>query len=335
MKKPAQPHHVHATRVVLFGVLLIAVGLVRVNAHALPSSTKQAVLAYAVSMSRSELFAEANASRTVNGLAPFSLNGALNNSAQAKAQHMADNNYWAHVAPDGTQPWYFFTAAGYNYSKAGENLAYGFSNSYTTNQGWMNSPSHRANILGDYVEVGFGIVNAPSFQGGENTIVVAHYGTQIGYSAPAPAPEPAPAPSPAPVSNPTPATSSEPTPVNDTTPAAPETPDPVVQPPTEQQEATKDATADQTAPTAPVAVGVAKSVSVFESIRTGAVPGVAALSLTLTVLTAFGYALSHRALMKHAFATGEHFVVAHPTFDAFALALALALILSTTAARLQ
>ena len=71
------------------------------------------------------LLAENNASRAANGLGAFSLNSQLNNSAQAKAQNMADNNYWAHVAPDGTQPG-IFEAAGYTYSAAGENLAYGF-----------------------------------------------------------------------------------------------------------------------------------------------------------------------------------------------------------------
>lgn len=100
-------HHIHAMRIILLGMLLIAVSIVRIDAHALPRMTKPSVLAYATSMSRSDLFAAANSSRAANGLAPFTLNGQLNNSAQAKAQHMADNNYWAHVAPDGTQPWYF------------------------------------------------------------------------------------------------------------------------------------------------------------------------------------------------------------------------------------
>lgn len=325
-------HHIHAMRIILLGMLLIAVSIVRIDAHAMPTLTKPSVLAYATSMSRSDLFAAANASRAANGLGPFTLNGQLNNSAQAKAQHMADNNYWAHVAPDGTQPWYFFEAAGYDYIRAGENLAYGFSTSYATNDGWMNSPSHRANVLGDYVDVGFGIVNSPSFQGGENTIVVAHYGTQASYTSPAPAPAPAPTPTPsvqpsattAPTPAPTPAAApSEPTTQEQQTPIEekkPETP-------------TKEDTA--VAPAVPVATGVIKNVSVLDSIKSGSIPGVATVSLVITLVTAFGYAFSHRALMKHAFATSEQFVVAHPTFDAIALFVALALILSTTAARLQ
>ena len=333
-------HHFHAVRVILLGLLLVAVSIVRIDAHAAPVLTKPSVLAYATSMSRGDLFAAANASRAANGLGGFSLNGQLNNAAQAKAQHMADHNYWAHVAPDGTQPWYFFEAAGYNYRKAGENLAYGFSTSYGTNDGWMNSPSHRANILGDYVDVGFGIVNSPSFQGGENTIVVAHYGTQMSYSPPAPAaPAPTPAPAPAPTPAPTPVSpapvSTDPTPTTETTPN-PEQKTPVLTPSESEEETAQPAENENAeAAVAPVAIGVAKNVSVLETIRSGTLPGVAAASLVLTMITAFGYALTHRALVKHAFATGESFVITHPTFDAIALFLALMLILTTTAARLQ
>lgn len=328
-------HHIHAMRILLFGMLLIAVSLVRIDANSLPSLTKQSVLSYATSMSRGDLHAAANASRAANGLGALTLNGQLNNAAQAKAQHMADNNYWAHVAPDGTQPWYFFEAAGYNYIRAGENLAYGFSTSYATNDGWMNSPSHRANILGDYIDVGFGIVNSATFQGGENTIVVAHYGTQASYTPPAPAPAPTPAPAPSPSVQPS--TTSTPAAPTASTPT--ETPtDPTAEPTTAKEEPTKETeTKEDTvvAPVAPVATGVIKNVSVLDSIKSGSIPGVATISLVITLVTAFGYALSHRALMKHAFATSEHFVITHPTVDAVALFVALTLILTTTAARLQ
>ncbi len=322
----------------LLVVVLVAVTLVKIDATALPSLTRQQVLAYATSMSRGELHAAANASRAANGLAPLTLNGALNNSAQAKAQHMADNDYWAHVAPDGTQPWYFFGAAGYSYTNAGENLAYGFDTSYAVNQGWMNSPGHRANILGQYIDVGFGIVNAPSFQGGQNTIVVAHYATPVAAPAPPPPPPPAPEPSPAPSSLPSstasqpptsgnapaPTDSSEPTDtINDTSEAAP------------SEEAQENQSEESAAPVVPITTGATRAVSVFEQLRSGTIPGVALVSLTMTLVAALGFALTHRPIVRHAFSTGEHFVLAHPTFDAVTLTIALTLILTTTAAYLQ
>jgi hypothetical protein len=96
---------------------------------------------------------------------------------------MIDNDYWAHIAPDGTTPWSFIDDAGYVYIKAGENLAYGFATSSGTVDGWMNSPGHRANILDEeFEEVGFGILDGPNFQDDENTVVVAIYATP--YSLP-------------------------------------------------------------------------------------------------------------------------------------------------------
>jgi len=318
----------------LLVVVLVAVTLVKIDATALPSLTRQQVLAYATSMSRGELHAAANASRAANGLAPLTLNGALNNSAQAKAQHMADNDYWAHGTRRYAAPWYFFGAAGYSYTNAGENLAYGFDTSYAVNQGWMNSPGHRANILGQYIDVGFGIVNAPSFQGGQNTIVVAHYATPVAAPAPPPAPEPSPAPSSLPSSTasqpptsgnaPAPTDSSEPTDTtNDTSEAAP------------SEEAQENQSEESAAPVVPITTGATRAVSVFEQLRSGTIPGVALVSLTMTLVAALGFALTHRPIVRHAFSTGEHFVLAHPTFDAVTLTIALTLILTTTAAYLQ
>jgi hypothetical protein len=200
MTQKHKKHVFHLRRIGLFSALLVAFFVVRLDAGSLPAgASKPHVLAYASEMSRGGLLSGTNAARSANGFGAFALNSQLNNSAQAKAQDMANKNYWAHVAPDGTQPWYFFDQAGYSYIKAGENLAYGFSTSQAAVDGWMNSPSHRANILGDYIEVGFGIVNTPNYQSnGEQTIVVAHYGTQQ-TSAPTAAPAaPAATPTPAP-----------------------------------------------------------------------------------------------------------------------------------------
>lgn len=338
-RQMSKMYHFHALRILLFGVVLMAVSVVKVNAHGLPGLTKPQVLAYASSISRGDLLSAANASRAANGLGSLALNGLLNSSAQAKAQHMADNNYWAHVAPDGTQPWYFFEAAGYNYSAAGENLAYGFDTSAAVNQGWMNSAGHRANILGAYADVGFGIVNSPNYQGGENTIVVAHYGSQV---TPDPTPAPAPTTTPAPTPAPTPPTPQAAPPAQPSSPA-PTSPTPSTVTSVEgssggdisQDNPPKETPVSPEAAPAPVATAAAKNVTVFESLRAGTLPPVAVASLVLTFVAAAGYAVTHRSLIRHAYATGEGFVLAHPTLDAMILATALLLILGTTAARLQ
>ena len=150
-----------------------------------PLLSRRGVLAYATNMSRESLLSATNKQRTANGRGALALNEKLSSAAQAKAKDMADKNYWAHVSPDGKQPWYFFDQAGYKYYKAGENLAYGFLDSDSTITGWMNSESHRENLLdSQFQEVGFGYINVANYQDkGEETIIVALYGKPIVASA--------------------------------------------------------------------------------------------------------------------------------------------------------
>ncbi len=139
------------------------------------------VLAYATNMSDSGLLDSTNKERQDNGLNPLTYSTTLDQAAQAKAEDMAKRDYWSHNTPDGKEPWIFIDSAGYKYFKAAENLAYGFESSRSAVVGWMNSPSHRANILdGDLKEVGFGIVNVENYQNkGPETIVVAMYGLPV------------------------------------------------------------------------------------------------------------------------------------------------------------
>lgn len=139
---------------------------------------RSAVLAYATNMSDDGLLEATNTERLKAGLSQLSYDSTLDAAAQAKAEDMADRNYWSHNTPDGKEPWAFIDQTGYRYYKAAENLAYGFATSGGAVNGWMNSPGHRANILDPQLrEVGFGIANIPNYQGnGPETLVVAMYG---------------------------------------------------------------------------------------------------------------------------------------------------------------
>jgi hypothetical protein len=136
------------------------------------------VLSYATDISSSGLLTATNSQRTKNGAQALKINSQLAAAAQAKAEDMATRNYWSHLTPEGKEPWIFIDRTGYDYLKAGENLAYGFSSSNKTVAGWMNSKSHRANLLDvRYLDVGFGFANSPDYQKeGPETIVVALYG---------------------------------------------------------------------------------------------------------------------------------------------------------------
>jgi hypothetical protein len=129
----------------------------------------------------SALLNDTNQQRLNDQEKPLALNSQLDAAAQAKANDMVTRNYWSHNTPDGRTPWSFITAAGYNYQAAGENLAYGFNSADDAVTGWMNSPTHRANILNaDYQDVGFGVAQSPNYQGqGPATVVVAEYGQPV------------------------------------------------------------------------------------------------------------------------------------------------------------
>lgn len=329
MKQKHRKHIFHLQRVGLFGVLLIAFFIVRIDAGAMPQPAHHGsrVLAYATEMSRSALLSGTNNARAANGLAPLNLDSQLNSSAQAKAQDMADKDYWAHVSPDGTQPWYFFDQAGYVYVRAGENLAYGFTTSQGVIDGWMNSPSHRDNVLGDYYDVGFGIVNAPNYQSsGEETIVVAHYGARA--MAPAPTAPVAPAPT-APATQTAPAAPAPTTPT-ETAPVAetPATPTPVAS--NETTKSSPEPTTISPISKAPVKTAEKSRVSVLSMMVAKNAPVAALASLVLVCFATVGYALTHRMAFQHAVTAGEHFVVAHPGLDSGIIAAITSLILLTT-----
>lgn len=177
-KQSNSVYHLHVLRVLLVGVLIFAFFLVRGDMPlTAPANNNGQVLAYSTDMSVDKLLAATNSARINTSLAPLAMNQQLNISAQAKADDMVKNNYWSHESPDGSQPWIFFEKADYKYSAAGENLAYGFTDSKSTIEAWLKSPSHRSNLLGKYKEVGFGIASSSHYQGGNYTVIVAHYAT--------------------------------------------------------------------------------------------------------------------------------------------------------------
>ena len=134
------------------------------------------VLSYASNININTLLDETNKIRQQKGLSTLRMNQSLSNAASKKAQHMFKNNYWAHVAPDGTQPWFFILNEKYDYSYAGENLAKNFNNSRDVVEAWYKSPSHRENLLnGNYDDIGFAVVNGV-LDGYETTLVVQMFG---------------------------------------------------------------------------------------------------------------------------------------------------------------
>lgn len=118
-----------------------------------------------------------NSTRQSSGLNTLNTNSKLESAAFAKANDMLAKGYFAHVSPDGKQPWDFISTTGYNYVYAGENLAIGYNNNQEVMTAWMNSSSHRENILNpNYQEIGMATVNG-KYQGTETTVIVQEFGS--------------------------------------------------------------------------------------------------------------------------------------------------------------
>lgn len=104
------------------------------------------------------------------------INHKLNQASNSKAQDMFKKQYWAHVSPDGVQSWKWLEDEGYNFSKAGENLAKDYTSTDAVINAWMNSVEHRKNILNpDYQDVGFAVVDG-EYMNESSEFIVAFYG---------------------------------------------------------------------------------------------------------------------------------------------------------------
>lgn len=306
-------------------LLLLLIIILVFNTYWQSRTKHSGVLAYATSINISALLSDTNAQRASNGTAALSLNGELDQAAQAKANDMVARNYWSHNTPDGNPPWVFITQSGYNYAKAGENLAYGFATSNDTITGWMNSPPHRENLLdSQFSDVGFGFANSPDYvSSGAETLVVAMYGSPQTLGATVSTP-PATQSSLKP-----PAQAAAPT----TTPTAPlstsQTPAPTSTPP---QPTTAPNKAAFTTATPKQAEPVTQNVSRLQTLTDNASPWSSAIVTIIALAGVLILVLKNSLLLHKILRRGERYMVKHALFDATLLsALYLCFIISRTA----
>ena len=147
------------------------------------------VLGFATDITIEKLAQLTNEQRQKNNLSPLTINSTLSVAAQKKAENMFQENYWSHYSPDGKTPWDFILGAGYKYEYAGENLAKNFLFSNGVVDAWMNSTTHRDNLLKrEYTEVGYAIVNG-ILNGEQTTLVVQEFGKPLDSSFAPPAVE--------------------------------------------------------------------------------------------------------------------------------------------------
>lgn len=125
-------------------------------AAATPTVAAQSDVTCGIANFQSDLQASVNAYRgagAVCGGVDYPAVGAvawdtqLQNAATVHSTDMATNNFFSHTGSDGSTLRQRVPAAGYNYSKAGENIAAGQTSVAQVMADWMASPTHCANLM--------------------------------------------------------------------------------------------------------------------------------------------------------------------------------------------
>ena len=167
-----RPHLLHSSWLLFFlALILTAEGVLLTNVFA-----GQSARDFLAAVLPSQVVELTNLERGFSNVTPLKENALLTKAAQAKARDMATKSYFAHVSPEGKQPWNWLSEVGYRYGAAGENLAVRFNESKDVVEAWMASPSHRANIIKPtYREIGVGVAQGV-YKGSQATFVVQFFG---------------------------------------------------------------------------------------------------------------------------------------------------------------
>lgn len=138
----------------------------------------------------SDLMTRVNLERTQRFIPALMTNDKLTTAATGKAKDMLTRSFFAHVDPDSNYVWPRIEATGYTpYTTLGENLAMDFTSAPAVVEAWMNSPTHRANIVNEkFEDQGMASIGG-SFEPNHDTVMVVNlFGTLYKTIKPAPTP---------------------------------------------------------------------------------------------------------------------------------------------------
>lgn len=135
----------------LAALIVLTCAVFRVSATG-SSGTASGILAY-----ERQVAQLVNAERSRSGLPALTLRAELCRLARVKSQDMQENAYFSHTSPTYGSPFAMMQSFGITYAHAGENIAMGYSSPEAVFSAWMQSQSHRANILSaSYTALGVG-----------------------------------------------------------------------------------------------------------------------------------------------------------------------------------
>jgi len=124
-----------------------------------------------------EILTAVNTIRMENNLNRLEINTQLNQAAQTKLSDIQAFQYWSHDNPQTGKKWLsFIRESAYNFD-AGENLARGFDDINKIVNAWLDSPSHRKNLLSPKFNNCGLAVGQVNYVSGPQTVVVLEFGS--------------------------------------------------------------------------------------------------------------------------------------------------------------
>ena len=193
-------------------IAVSVVALMSAPAAQVLTATPAQAAGFDVSAAEQRMFQNINADRAANGKPALAWSPVLGGIARdtphttcgvvlrGRSQDMVDRGYMAHqIPPCGVYVSAVMTAFGQHWTNWGENIVWNGNSdpvqSADAGNTWlMNDPPHKANILGNYNQVGVGVVFAPTWSYGGNTYHNVVLYTMDYMSGPLPPPGPPPPP---------------------------------------------------------------------------------------------------------------------------------------------
>jgi hypothetical protein len=135
-------------------------------------------LAFLSSITNKNIIDLTNKERINLGIPALNNNELLNKAAMAKGESIIKSQTFQHDIGDKKfSSW--IKEVDYKYAYVGENLAIDFTSSEGAIKAWLNSPSHKKNLLNNkFKEIGVAVVEG-NFQGKNTIIVVQIFGTTM------------------------------------------------------------------------------------------------------------------------------------------------------------
>lgn len=141
--------------------------------------TAQFPQAYGLDLTPENILNGINKERTLKNLPLLYTDPRLSSAAQNKSMDMVKRKYFSHTDPEGNYIWPKIVEAGYTpYITLGENLAIEFYSTESLVAAWMNSPTHRANVLNEnFQDQGMGLAFGSAQNGEYSSAITNTFGT--------------------------------------------------------------------------------------------------------------------------------------------------------------